>query len=384
MKRLLTGLGACLMITPLLILPVTAAPIVPTPQEAQAVAFMQQSEDWFIAHLKGPREVSEGQMLDPRLQFVLENVTRPAATPEIKAQMRAVYGSEAGRAATRTALDRYWATRTAPTEGVLSTDQTLKTRDGEIAVRIFVPAELQGAKKAPVLIYYHGGGFMFGGIDAFDPSLRAMARAAQVIIVAPAYRLAPEHPYPAAHNDAEDTWLWVRQNAAAFGGDPERIALGGDSAGGTLALSVSLRQLKVQKPLPAALLLYYPGVDRVNVYPSNKELATGYGLDADNLEYLAAQVYPATGPATTSEDTSPMQAELKGLPPVIIASAGFDPLKDSQRAFADRLEVAKVKVTRRHYPSLIHAYLQTTAYVPAARDGTHEPAVLLGDTLRAR
>ncbi|MFT3997379.1 MAG: alpha/beta hydrolase [Asticcacaulis sp.] len=377
MKRLLTGLGlgACLMTTP-----VSAEPITPTPQEAQAVAFMQQDESWFISHLKGPREQSEGQLLDPRLQYVLENVTRPAATPQIKAQMRAIYATDAGRAATRTALNRYWATRTAVTEGVLSTDQTLKTRTGDIPVRIFVPAGLQGVKKAPVLIYYHGGGFMFGGIDAFDPSLRALAQATQTIVVAPGYRLAPENPYPAAFDDAEDAWLWTRKNTTSFGGDPDRIALGGDSAGGTLALSVSLRQLHKKAKAPAALLLYYPGVDRVNAYPSNKELATGYGLDADNLDYLAAQVYPE-GVKTTSEDTSPMQADVKGLPPVIMVSAGFDPLKDSQRAFADKLEASGVKVTRRHYPTLIHAFLQTTAYVPAARDAVGETGPLLKQAL---
>ncbi|MDC7695066.1 alpha/beta hydrolase [Asticcacaulis sp. DXS10W] len=375
MKRLLPVLtvGACLMTTPL-----AAEPIVPTPAEAQAVAFMQQDEAWFVAHLKGPREVSEGHTLDPRLQYVLENVTRPAATPAVKAQMRAVYASEAGRTATRAALDRYWATRTAPVEGVLATDRSIPTRGGDLPLRIFVPAALQGVKSAPVLVYYHGGGFMFGSLDAFDPSLRALARDLKMIVVAPGYRLAPEHPYPAAHQDAADAWAWVAAHAAEFGGDVKRLSLGGDSAGGTLALSVALKQKKAATP-PAGLLLYYPGVDRVNNYPSMTELGSGYGLDADNLEYLAAQVYPA-GTTPPAEDASPMQADLKGLPATVIVTAGFDPLKDSQRAFADKLSGAGVTVKRLHYPSLIHAFLQTTAYVPAAQKAQTESATLFAQT----
>lgn len=344
-------------------------------------AALQQDEAWFIARLKGPRERSEGHLLDARLQYVLETVTRPQSVPQAKAAARAFHSTQAGRDTTRGALERYWASHTAPTEGVSTTDETLKTRDGEIPVRIFTPDSLKGQTGVPVLVYYHGGGFMFGSLDGFDPAIRAIAKAANVIVVAPGYRLAPEHPYPAAHNDAEDAWLWTQANAARFGGDPARIGVGGDSAGATLALSVALRQIRKPAEVPSGLLLYYAGVDREGHYPSQDEFASGYGLDADNLGYLAGLVYPE-GVATTREDTSPLQADLCGLPRAVIATAGFDPLRDSNRAFAAKLEATGVRVETRHYPGLIHGFLQTSAYVPDAKTATDETARLFGAQLR--
>ncbi|EGF92961.1 alpha/beta hydrolase fold family protein [Asticcacaulis biprosthecium C19] len=360
--------------------PVAAEPIVAIPAEQAQLDALKQPEDWFIAHLKGPREVSDRVALDARLQWVLENVTRPASVPAVQAYLRNTYATPEGRAATRTALDRYWALRTAPGPQMATEDRTVPGRDGNaIPIRIYRPDGV--AKDAPVIVYYHGGGFMFGSIEAFDPSVRMIAAEAKAIVVSVGYRLAPEHPYPAAWNDAEDAYDWVAANRLSGG----QIGLAGDSAGGTLAIATALRARDAKKPMAVGLLLFYPGVDRVNDYASMKTLGSGYGLDADNLKYLADQVYPE-GVATTSADTSPMQADLCGLPAVRVVTAGFDPLKDSQAAFAAHLSAeTKCKLDASHvrYGTLIHAFLQTTLYVPDADAAARSEAAQFGRHLRS-
>lgn len=373
MIKILTG---AVMALTLLSGSATAAPITPTPAEQAQLDALHQSDDWFIGHLKGPREIADGVMLDARLQYVLENVTRPASTPAVQTYLRNSYKTPEGRLATRTALDRYWALRTQSAEVASVTDRSITGRGGDIALRIYRPIS---DKPLPVLVYYHGGGFMFGSLDAFDPTLRRLSAQAGVIVVSVSYRLAPEAPYPAAWSDAEDAFLWTRANLKALGATS--VSVGGDSAGATLAIAVALRAKAAHQPGPASLLLYYPGVDLVNDYPSMHAFGTGYGLDADNLKYLADQVYP-TGIALPPEDTSPLQADLCGLPQALVVTAGFDPLKDGQKAFAQKLIAANPKSQLLSYPSLIHGFLQTTGYVPAALEAADRSAVAFGDMAR--
>ena len=350
---------------------VHAEPITPTPAEQAQLDALNQTDDWFTSHLKGPRETSGDAVLDARLQYVLENVTRPASAPAVQAYLRNSYKTPEGRAATRTALDRYWDLHTLATPDLMTEDSAIVGRDGaQIPVRIYRPAR---DKPLPILVYYHGGGFMFGSIDGWDRTARLIANEAHMIVVSVGYRLAPENPYPAAWNDAEDAYLWTVDQVKTLGGST--VSVGGDSAGGTLAIAVALRARDGHKPMPAAMLLYYPGVDRVNDYPSMKAFGTGYGLDADNLKYLADQVYPANV-ATTSADTSPIQADLGGLPVAYIVIAGFDPLRDSQAAFSKTLFASgnlPGGVMEAH-SSLIHGFLQTTAYVPEALDAARTSA----------
>jgi acetyl esterase len=372
-KHFLPGLVAVFMLWG----HVQAEPITPTPAEQQQLDFMKQDEAWFIAHLKGPRETADGVALDARLQYVLENTTRPSSTPAVQTALREAYKTPQGRALIRAQLDRYWALRTKTTPEMKRAETiAIPVKDApDLKARLLVP-DVQSDKPLPLLIYYHGGGFMFGSIDGFEPTARLIANEAKVAVLLVDYRLAPENPYPAAWTDAEATYDWALK-AKKLGFDTKHIALGGDSAGATLAIAVALRA----KTKPAALMLYYPGVDLVNDYPSMTTFGKGYGLDADNLTYLAKQVYP-DGVAKTSEDTSPMQADLKGLPPTFVISAGFDPLKDGQKAFADKLKAAGVATTTFHYPTLMHAFLQTSGYVPDADKAATETAHALGEALR--
>lgn len=363
--------------------PAFAEPIVATPAEQAQLDALQQPEDWFIAHLKGEREVQGGVALDVRLQWVLENVTRPASAPAVQTWLRNSYKTADGRAAARAALDRYWFLHTAAGPDMKSVeDRSVTGRDGQaIPIRIYYPTT--GRSHPPVIVYYHGGGFMFGSIDAWDPAVRLIADQARAIVISVGYRLAPENPYPAAWNDAEDAYLWAVDHAESLGG--AGVALAGDSAGGTLAIATALRVRNSHRTLPVGLLLFYPGVDRAGDYPSMHQFATGYGLDADNLKYLADQVYPA-GVVTALEDTSPMQAaDLCGMGYTDVVEAGFDPLRDSQTAFVTKRPGFGVSCSGSGvstlYGSLIHGFLQTTAYVPDARRAAGESAESFGNLL---
>jgi acetyl esterase len=361
-----------------------AETITPTSAEQQQIDALKQDEAWFIAHLKGPREVADGFMLDARLQYVLENVTRPSSTPQVQAALRAMYATPAGLAAVRAQLDRYWALRTKITPDMKRTQAINIPLKGQpdIKARLLIP-NVPSDKPLPMLIYYHGGGFMFGSADGFERTAQLIANEGKTAVLIVDYRLAPESPYPAAWSDAEATYGWALKQGQAMGFDAKRIALGGDSAGATLAIAVALRAKKAGKRMPKALLLYYPGVDRVNGYPSMDQFGKGYGLDADNLQYLAKQVYPE-GVQTTSEDTSAMQADLKGLPATFVVMVGFDPLKDGQKAFSDKLQASGATTTRFLYPTLIHGFLQTSAYVPDADKAATETAKAFGEAMRAK
>ena len=351
-------------------------PIKATKSEIEALAFLKQDEDFFVKALKNPRESHEGTELDPKLQWVLENVTRPQSNPTTKAQLRAFHSLPAGRQMTRNALDRYWANHTAPTEGVSHEDRFIKLGQRDVKIRILTPDSLKGKPNRPSLLYFHGGGFMFGSLQGFDPSVRALAKLTNRVAIIVDYALSPEHTYPTAHNEAEQSYIWLRSQSSSLEIDPAQIILSGDSAGGNLALAVALRQGTQKETLSQAqgLLLFYPGVDKSHIYPSMKRFASGYGLDDDTMIYLSRQLYPE-GSTPSIDDSSPIESvNLCTLPPTILVSAGFDPLLDSQRAFVKKLSEKGASITHLHAPSLIHGFLQTTAYVAKAQHMVEEAA----------
>jgi len=359
-------------------------PIKATQTESKAVDFLKQDDEFFVKSLKNPAESHEGVLLEPKLQWVLENVTRPQSNPTTKAQLRAFHALPAGRQITRNALDRYWANHTAPNEGVSHEDRLIRLGQRDVKIRILTPDTLKGQSSRPSLIYYHGGGFMFGSIQGFDPSVRALAKLTNRVAIMVDYALTPEFAYPTAHDEAEQLFLWLKTQSATMGLDPQKIILSGDSAGGNLALSVSLRQGAQNKPRPQALLIFYPGVDKSHDYPSMKTLGSGYGLDTDTMTYLGGLLYPDTI-TPKIEDSSPIESGyICSLPPTVLVSAGFDPLLDSQRAFVNKANDKGVKITHIHAPSLIHGFLQTTAYVAKSQQALEEAASATNTALLAK
>jgi acetyl esterase len=218
----------------------------------------------------------------------------------------------------------------------------------------------------PTLVFYHGGGWTLGTLDSAGGICRELARRAGCVVVSVDYRLAPEHPFPAPVEDAETALSWVAANAHAFGGDPDRVAVGGTSAGGALAAAVSLWARDFGDVDVAHQLLAYPATDYAFDTESYRENADGPLLTRADMEWFWAQ-YLRTPLDGANPYAAPMRArDVSDLPPATVVTGGFDPLRDDGLGYADRLAHAGVDVERVHAPRLPHGFLSLAADVPAA------------------
>ncbi len=259
-----------------------------------------------------------------------------------------------------------------PEDGLDVRTESIRGPAGQIALRIYAP-RAEGVR--PVVVFFHGGGWVVGDLDTHDWHARAIAFGADAIVVSVDYRLAPEHPYPAPLMDAAAATWWAQENAAELGGSGA-TAVAGDSAGAGLAAAVTLLQRETARPPLAAQLLMYPAVDLTLAQPSVEENATGYGLTADNMRWYAEQ-YVADADARRDPLASPLLADdVSHTPPAVVVTAWFDVLRDEGDRYADRLRVAGVPVQHRSYPTLAHSFLAAAATVPAARAATEETLAL--------
>ncbi len=221
--------------------------------------------------------------------------------------------------------------------------------------RLYTPA--RSAEKLPVLIYLHGGGWVAGSVATHDPFCRLLSEAAGVIIASVEYRRAPEHPHPAALEDALAAVHWAANNAAQWGGDAARLALGGDSSGGHLA-AVTANRLCAMREEPAlrALLLLYPVTDHPNAnHLSYTENGTGYGLEAKLMRWFWEQY--ARGFSPDDPEVSPLRLQkVPPLPPALVATAEYDVLRDDGIAYAEKLAAAGAAVTHIHAPDMHHNF----------------------------
>lgn len=225
---------------------------------------------------------------------------------------------------------------------------------GELKLRIYTP---NGKGPFPILMYFHGGGFVIGDLDTFDSLCRETCAGAGVVVVSVDYRLAPEHPFPAASDDCLAATRWAAAHAAEINGDAGRIGVSGDSAGGNLATVTALRLRDEGGPALKAQLLVYPVVDAdPDAYPSMTENAEGYLLSRKDMEWFVGH-YVKDAAALTSTVLRPLKAEsLKGLPPALVITAEFDPLRDEGNAYAAKLEAAGVAVESKCYEGAIHGF----------------------------
>jgi acetyl esterase/lipase len=235
-------------------------------------------------------------------------------------------------------------------------NRRIQVSTGELPVRIYYP---RVGVPMPVLVYYHGGGFALGSLDTHDPLLRNMAHAIDCVIVSVGYRLAPEHRFPAAVDDALEAVKWVHANAGAIGVDPTRIAVGGDSAGGNLATVVALRIRDEGGPALRAQLLIYPITHMRG--PSSGSMVTngeGYFLRAIDMAWFE-DMYLADSDAAAHPHASPLLADnLSNLPQAMVVTAGFDPLLDQGSAYASRLSAAGNECVHLHYAETIHGFFR--------------------------
>jgi acetyl esterase len=218
----------------------------------------------------------------------------------------------------------------------------------------------------PVLIWYHGGGFVAGSIEGQDPVCRLLAIRSGCTVLAVDYRLAPEHPFPAAVEDACAVLGWVTAHGRERGLDPARVAVGGDSAGANLATVAARRARDRNAILPQFQALVYPVTDATMSHPSYAAFAEGYMLTRRNMEWYFAQYLPP-GTDPRHPDVSPLHASsLAGLPPAFVMTAEHDPLRDEGEAYAARLREAGVEVTLTRCPALVHGFFSMGGITPAA------------------
>ena len=208
---------------------------------------------------------------------------------------------------------------------------------------------------APLLVFYHGGGQVIGSIDTHDDLCRQLCRAGGVHVLSVDYRLAPEHKAPAGSHDAYAAYLWAREHAAELGADPQRVAVGGDSAGANLAALLSLRARDDREPAPALQLLLYPVTDYQAQTRSRTLFSRGFFLTKRDIEWFNDRFLGSVDAADPS--VSPLLAEdLSGLAPALVVTAGFDPLRDEGRCYADAMRAAGVPVDYREFGSLVHGF----------------------------
>jgi acetyl esterase len=263
-------------------------------------------------------------------------------------------------------------------------DRTIPGPAGELAVRLYRPASAPADAKLPALVYAHGGGWVFGNLDSHDVLCAQFALEAGIAVFHVDYRLAPEARFPGAFDDVVAALKWVAANGASVGIDPTRLAIGGDSAGGNLAAAVSLWARDHGGPKLLMQLLAYPVTDAVARAESYRHFEDGYGLNAVTMEWF----FDHYTPDRTSRDdwrVSPLRAaSLAGLPPALVVTAGYDPLRDEGRAYAWRLQQEGTQADLVEFGGMLHGFLSSPMLLHGARRGTTICAAALREALVLR
>ncbi len=255
------------------------------------------------------------------------------------------------------------------------------TSAGLLAIRLYRPVLLNGSvspKPLPCVIFFHGGGWVLGDLDTHDGLCRALAQAGQCAVAAVDYRLAPEYRFPSAVEDAVAATEWIASQAEALGLDAARLVIAGDSAGGNLAAvtAIALRGSQVQ---PVMQLLFYPATDLAHDMDSHRRLATGYGLTLSSMMWFRSQ-YLSSETQIGDWRASPLRArDHSGLPRACIITAGFDPLRDEGRAYAECLHAAGVSVTYECFGGMIHGFMLMTGVLAAGGHAIYRAGQALRD-----
>ena len=259
-------------------------------------------------------------------------------------------------------------------------DRTLSVANRYIPVRIYRPSGLD-SERLPVYVHFHGGGWVLGDLDSHDVLSRSICIQSGVLVVSVDYRLAPDYAFPAALDDAWDSVCWIADNGDELSADTSRIAIGGDSAGGTLAATVCRRARDEGAPGIRFQVLVYPVTDMTLSHSSMTEMGEGYNLTHKIMIWFRDLYLPNTD-SWTDPDASPIHADdLQNLPPTLVIAAGFDPLRDEAKAYADVLSAAGVAAEHVCYDSMIHGFLNMPAVLDDGRAATTRVAVAIKEAL---
>jgi acetyl esterase len=312
----------------------------------------------------------DGLTLEPDVQLVLALAERQGAVPIEQLpppQARAMTRQQAAVAA-------------GPPPPVAEVrDLRVAGGAGERPARLYVP-ERAGED---LVLFLHGGGFVIGDLETHDVLCRLLARGTGARVLAVDYRLAPEHPFPAAVEDAVAAFRWAVEHAAELGARPDRIAVAGDSAGANLATVTAWTAVREGTTAPCLQLLFYPVTDRSSDWPSHREFDEGFFLTREQMDWFEA-AYVGHVDGDDDPRFSILHADLAGMPPAIVATAGFDPLRDEGEAYARALQDAGTPVVLRRFDGQIHGFASMTGIVPSARDAVAETAGMARALLAAR
>jgi acetyl esterase len=305
----------------------------------------------------------DGQTLEPEIQLSLAMLERQGARayedmspPEAREDMRQRTAVAAGRQQ--------------PVGSVR--DLTIGGAAGPLRARHYAPAEPGGPH--PLMVFFHGGGWVIGDLDTHDSPCRMLCRHAGVHVLAVDYRMGPEDPFPAASEDARAAFAWACAHAAELGADPARVAVGGDSAGGNLAAVASWQAVRDGGPAPLFQLLVYPVTDLSVKRRSYELFAEGFLLTSAEMDWFRDNYLPSEADRSDPRVSILLADDLSGLPPAVVATAGFDPLRDEGEAFARKLQDAGNVVALRRFPGLIHGFFNLSGVSRSSRDAVIELA----------
>jgi acetyl esterase len=304
--------------------------------------------------------------LNPKLEFFLENVL-----PKSPA------GYQLNLELMRTRDNSVFAGLVEPVHQI--TDRVIPGPESDIPIRIYTP---DGEGPFPIIVYFHGGGFVFGGLESHDPVCRSIVNAAKQILVSVDYRLAPEHRFPAAPTDCFSAVNWVYEHAEELNGDHSKISVAGDSAGGNLAAVVSQMARDKRGPRITKQLLLYPVVDAYEPgkYPSYEENGRGYFLTTDFMD-LSCNTYIQNEEDRMNPYAAPIHAnDFSELPPALIITAEYDPLRDEGELYGEKLRAAGVEVTMKREEGFIHGFFNLFSSMNA-KDDIKEVYELIGSFL---
>lgn len=316
-----------------------------------------------IRRLAGKPLVIDGKTLDPEMQLVLrlENLESPPVetVPITRGRKQVVSTSKLVGGCQ-------------PIGAV--TDRTIAGPGGKLQLRFYTPRGLSGP--SPALFFIHGGAWIYGDLESHDAICRFLAEEAQVRVIAVNYRLAPEAPFPAAFDDTWAAYQWIVRQAQGIGIDVDRIAVGGDSAGGNLAAAIAQQAVREDFHAPSFQLLIYPATDFVDERPSRATYAKGLYLTQEFLE-LGEENYLLGDEDRSDPRLSPLRGDVKGVAPAYVVTAGFDPLLDEGKEYADKLRDAGVTVEYVCEEGLIHGFANMVALGSSAPKAMRRAATAL-------
>ncbi|PCJ70331.1 MAG: esterase [Rhodobiaceae bacterium] len=303
----------------------------------------------------------DGRTMDPRIQLLASQGAKAPSMTTLSIE-EARKGADDGLAM----LDAK------PRRTVSILGRTIPGPDGELHVRVYTPAGATG--RLPGIVYYHMGGCVIGNLETCNSFCSVLADECRAIVVSVDYRLAPEHTFPAAIDDAIASYDWVAENAAALGIDETRLGVGGDSAGGWLSAVVCQSRQKEGKSQPKAQLLIYPATDLQATGGSMESCSTVYPLTSEVMDWFMEQFLSSEEDRKDWRGSPAKTEDLSGLAPALVMTAGFDVLRDQGEAYANQLRAAGVPVTYRCYDTLSHAFTAFSGAVPAAKTACEEIA----------